>query len=64
MFVPDYANVLVKVQGGCYFRCDKAYTQWRFYGGAWVGHGPPSFLLGPRLAPPVYFLTSRLSSFG
>jgi len=21
--------------------------------GAWVGHDPPRFLLGPRLAPPV-----------
>ena len=29
--------------------------------GAWVGHGPPRFFLAP---PPVFFLISRLSSFG
>ena len=32
--------------------------------GCWVGYGPPRFLLGPRFVPPVFFLISRLSSFG
>ena len=32
--------------------------------GAWVGHGPPDFCLASRLALPLFFLISRLSSFG
>jgi len=31
--------------------------------GAWVGHGPPRFLAGPMLAPPVLCLISHSSSF-
>jgi len=33
-------------------------------GGAWVSHGPARFLLRPPFVPPVFFLVSRLSSFG
>ena len=27
--------------------------------GAWVGHGPHRFLLGPLFGPPFFFLISR-----
>ena len=32
--------------------------------GGWVGHAPPDFCLALRLSPPVFFLISRLCSFG
>ena len=30
------------------------YSQWRFYGGAWRGHGHPSFFVGPGWRPQFF----------